>query len=124
MPIFRHSVTGAEAELTSDYVAAFAAGTWEQVADEGPNEARARELREALDNKVEVVLDDEDGNEVSVVSEADQAAYLEAERKALIAFNTATDDAPAVSTPTGKRGKAAAIPVVADHVVTHEGEAK
>jgi hypothetical protein len=59
MPVYRHTVTGGEEELSEDYVSAFPSTTFEKIADEGPNEKRERELLEAIENKVDVEEDDE-----------------------------------------------------------------
>lgn len=60
MPVYRHTITDEEMELSEDYVSAFPSTTFEKIADEGPREKQDRELREAIANKVDV--EDDDGN--------------------------------------------------------------
>ncbi len=69
MPVFKHSVTGDETELSRDYAAAFPAGTWTLVEEVGPREQADKELQAALDNKVTV--EDENGNELLPTHEFD-----------------------------------------------------
>lgn len=42
MPLYRHSLTGNEAVLSPETVAAYAVGVWEFVADESPEEEQSR----------------------------------------------------------------------------------
>lgn len=63
MPVYEHKLTGNRAELSRDYAENGFDNVWELVEEEGPNERSARELREALANKVS--LEDENGDEVT-----------------------------------------------------------
>lgn len=83
MPVFKHSVTGDETELSRDYAAAFPAGTWTLVEEVGPREQADRELKEALDNKVTV--EDEDGNELQPSGEFDDDAPVAPPHKDILA---------------------------------------
>lgn len=109
MPVYKNSQTGQEAELTSDYVSVFAAGTWEKVADESPSEKADRELREAIANKVEIDDSDYEPPPATV-----DEKLLDKEREARIAVNEAggVPEAPAPKKATRKSA------------AKHEGEAK
>ncbi len=54
MPVYKNKRTGQTFEADADYVSALRADNYELVADESPEERRAREKAEALANKVEV----------------------------------------------------------------------
>ncbi len=60
MPLFRHSLTGNEQTLSQEEADVYPEGTWKKVADESPREAYDRRLQEALENKVELVTDDDE----------------------------------------------------------------
>jgi hypothetical protein len=60
MPLFRHTLTGNEQTLSQEEADVYPSGTWKKLADESPVEKRDRELREALENKVELVTDDDE----------------------------------------------------------------
>lgn len=120
MPVFKHSETGQEAELTSDYVSVFPEGTWTKVADEGPNEKADRELREAIANKVEIEVDEPD----LPPAEVDEK-LLEKERQARIAINEAGGVPEGEAKPKrATRKKAAAHESVAAHAAPTEGEGR
>jgi hypothetical protein len=121
MPVWKHSITGQEAELTSDYVSVFAEGTWTKVADEGPVERSDRELREAIANKVEI----EEAEPVELPAAEVDEKLLEAERKARITLNEAggVPEGAAPKKTTAKK-KAGDTPVahVSEHAAPTEGE--
>lgn len=60
MPLYKHNLTGKLEELSEDVVAVFPNGTFELIEPESAAEARERERLEALANKVDLELDDDE----------------------------------------------------------------